>query len=199
MNKAILYIVIAAVLVGGAIALAKNSKPEASNSANQVAGNASEGAVPATETPANTSGKKMAFDAFIKRGDGSYVCTVSQYLSDMENKGTVYIEGSADQDKRKIRGDFNTVAEGMKIDSSFVIKDGYTYSWNSFMPKSGFKIAMPKEMASSGAAVTANQNGNSGNYVWNASQIGDYDCQPWTVDQAKFALPSAVTFTEVKS
>ncbi len=192
---------IAAVLIGGGFALAKNSKPEASNMPNQVASDASTDAAPATETPANTSGKKMAFDAFIKRGDGSYVCTVSQYMSNMENKGTVYIEGSEDQDKRKIRGDFNTVAEGMKIDSSFVIKDGYTYSWNSFMPKSGFKMAMPKADASADAngAVTANQNGNSGNYVWNASQIGDYDCQPWTVDEAKFALPSTVTFTEVKS
>lgn len=134
---------------------------------------------------APASGKKMAFSQFVKQG-GSYECTVKQALSDMENSGTVYM------DKGRMRGEFSTIAEGMKVDTSLIVRDDYTYTWSSMMPKTGFKIKVQAEMNNTGAPA-------SGTYSWNADQIGEYDCKAWVVDESKFTLPSGTTFTEVKS
>ncbi|MEJ0001841.1 MAG: hypothetical protein WDN09_01495 [bacterium] len=86
---------------------------------------------PEEQAPA-TSGKKVAFSQFVKQG-GSYKCEVKQYLSDMDNTGTVYISGG------NIAGEYNTVAEGRTIDTSFVMKDGYSYTWSSMMPNMGLE------------------------------------------------------------
>jgi hypothetical protein len=184
MTKPIMYILIAVLVIGAGYAFYQKNHPNNSNNPNN--------------SSTDQLGTKMPFDAFIRRGDGSYVCTVSQAMSDMENKGTVYIAGSADVSKRKMRGEFSTIAEGMKVDSVFIIKDGFNYSWNSMMPKSGFKIAIPKESVDANGNAVATQNGNSGTYAWSASQIGAYDCQAWTVDETKFVLPAGMTFKEMK-
>lgn len=208
MKTPIIVLIAAAIVIGG-YAFYKNPKtvttgmPENADQNGQLLGASStnsevggtNGADGIAQTPAQ---KKMAFDAFLRRGDGSYVCTVKQAMSDMENSGTVYIEGSADEGKRKIRGEFTTVAEGRTIGTTFVIKDGFNYMWTSAAPKNGFKVAMPKEALDAEGKVTVNADGSSGTYAWSATQIGEYDCQPWTVDQAKFALPAGVTFTEMK-
>lgn len=131
------------------------------------------------------SGKKMSFDAFLKQG-GSYKCTVNQSVEGMDSVGTVYIN------KGDIRGDFNTSVAGMNIDTYFLVKDNFTYSWSSMTPGKGFKAPV----SASGSANSST--GTSGQYSFNAEQIGDYDCVAWTVDSAKFALPSGVNFTLVK-
>jgi hypothetical protein len=201
MKKPIIWIIITIIVIGGVYSLSKNStKTTHTASENTVAGASqnADGNATATATPMTAAEKKMAFDAFIKRGDGSYVCSVSQAMSDMVNKGTVYIEGSSDQSKTKIRGEFTTIAEGRTINSTFIIQEGFNYAWSSAAPKNGFKIAIPKEQLDVNGKVTVNADGSSGTYTWSATQIGDYDCQPWTVDQSKFVLPSGVTFMEVK-
>jgi hypothetical protein len=60
----------------------------------------------------------------------------------------------------------------------------------------GFKVKIPD------SANNVNGNTNTdvqGTYSWNAEQIGDYNCEPWTVDQSKFELPKGITFTELGS
>ncbi|HEV7702226.1 MAG TPA: hypothetical protein VGO63_02165 [Candidatus Paceibacterota bacterium] len=140
-------------------------------------------AAPTVSTEENTSdtsnipaqsGKKIAFSEFVKQG-GSYKCDVKQAMSDFENSGVVYMSGG------KIRGDFSTIAEGRPIDSSFVVKDGYTYMWSSALPTMGFKVKV-------NADATA-----SGEYNWQEG-VGDYNCEPWTADEATFTLPASVTF-----
>ena len=174
MSKTLISVVIiVAVVVGGYfIVRQKNGTPEKIGEESSESGSEA------------TSGKKIPFSEFAKQG-GSYKCEVQQYLSDFENSGTVYFtEG-------KLRGDFSTVAEGKKMDSSIIMKDGYMYNWSSAAPQMGIKVK-----------VSAEEQGgtpSSGDYSWNTDQVGDYDCDPWTVDNSKFELPSAVNFTEIKS
>ena len=59
------------------------------------------------------------------------------------------------------------------------------------MPNTGFKMAVAGSGGTGGEA--------SGQYSFNAEQIGDYDCKSWNVDGSKFDLPKDVTFTEIKS
>lgn len=137
-----------------------------------------------TTVALSESSKKIAFSEFVKQG-GAYQCTVKQAVSDMESSGTVYM------DKGRMRGEFSTVAEGMKIDTSLIVRDDYTYTWSSMMPKTGFKMKVQAQAGNTNAAM-------SGTYSWNAEQIGEYDCTEWAVDEAKFTVPSGVTFTEMK-
>lgn len=138
----------------------------------------------AGDTTEQSAGKKMAFSDFVKQG-GAYKCEVKQYLSDFENTGTVYINGE------NISGNYNTVAEGRKIDTSFILRDGYSYTWSSMAPNMGFKVKV--DTTNAGADGDAS---TQGTYSWNAKQIGDYNCEPWTVDESKFELPKGVTFTD---
>ncbi len=135
-------------------------------------------------TKEEQGGKKMAFSEFVKKGESSK-CEVKQYVSDMTSKGTVYIDGD------RIRGDFSTIVDGKTMISSFIMRDGNSYSWSSALPSMGFIVKVDN-----GAGSDANANAN-GAYSWNAEQIGDYDCEPWVADPSIFALPREVTFREV--
>ncbi|HRH26730.1 MAG TPA: hypothetical protein PLZ99_01050 [Parcubacteria group bacterium] len=183
-NKIIAGVLGVVVVIGGAFFFMGNNESASTgeNPQNSIAVGEPN---PSTPTEEN-SGKKMSFDAFLKQG-GSYVCTVNQSVEGIDSKGTVYI------DKGNIRGDFNTSVAGMNVDTYFIVKDKYTYTWSSMMPGKGFKA--PVSTGGSGDTST----GTSGQYSFNAEQIGDYDCKAWSVDASKFTLPSGVTFTEVKN
>ena len=122
----------------------------------------------------------------MKKG-GAYTCTVNQSVQNMETKGIVYISGDS------VSGNFSTNVGGMNISSMFIIKDGYSYSWSSAAPTMGIKT----KIAAQGNSGTKNTAGMAGSYSWNSEQIGDYSCEPWTVDQSKFVPPATVTFTSV--
>jgi hypothetical protein len=137
-------------------------------------------------------GKKMAFSEFIKNG-GSYQCEVSQSVGGTETKGMTYINGDL------IKGEYNTEVEGLSVDTNFIVRDGYTYTWSSMMPTMGFKS---KISAAGSAGVQAGgivkaESETSGTYSFNAEEIGDYNCEPWTADASVFALPAGVTFQEL--
>lgn len=136
---------------------------------------------------AQSKGKKMAFSQFVKQEKGAYKCEVKQVLSDMESKGTVYINNG------DIRGDYTTIAEGREIDSHVIIKGGFSYNWSSTLPSFGVKIKI--QTNETGNTETSTQ----GTYSWNAEQIGDYDCKEWTVDESMFTLPNGVTFNDFTS
>ena len=130
------------------------------------------------------SGKKMAFAQFLKDG-GAYKCTVNQYVGDTESKGTVYVNQGL------IRGMFETEAQGAKIKTDLLVRDGYTYTWSSAAPM-GFKAPVVSSDADPSAT-----SGASGTYSWNAEQIGDYDCVAWNADTATFAIPTGIQFMEM--
>lgn len=181
MNNKVIAIVVGVVVVLGGVYFAMKGDSGSVSDTNSIAVGEQN---PATPTE-NTSGKKMAFSEFMKNG-GSYKCTVDQNVQGMTSKGTVYINGS------NIRGEFNTSAQGMNVDSNFIMKDGYSYSWSSMMAGQGFKVAVNQNTTGSGA-------GTSGQYSFNSEQIGDYNCEAWNSDSSKFALPGGVVFTEVKN
>jgi hypothetical protein len=160
------------VLVGGYFALTSNKVAENTQTSNN--------------TNTEQSAKKMAFGDFVKQG-GAYKCEVKQRVSDFENNGTVYINGG------NMMGEYNTVAEGRMMNTSFIMKDGYSYTWSSALPNMGFKVKVETSTTGNTSADT------SGTYAWNASQIGDYNCEPWNVDQSKFVPPDNITFKDMTS
>lgn len=183
MSKILMWVLVAGVVIGGYVVI-NNSKSEVTeNDSNLAGGTELEGSSEANSMDA--AGKKMAFSQFVKQG-GSYKCEVKQYLSDFENSGTVYLNGG------NMRGEFSTVAEGRTMDTSFIFKDEYMYSWSSSLPNMGFKMKVNPMMTNTNTEAET-----SGTYSWNADQIGDYNCEVWTVDPSKFALPAGVNFQAV--
>lgn len=134
----------------------------------------------ASTTTDKPSGKKMAFSEFMKQG-GSHKCTVTQTVASMTTNGTVYIDGS------KISASFAVSVAGQSINTSMIVRDGYTYTWTSNDPTKGFKT---KVVATTGD----NSAGPKGTYTWDGSQIGEYSCDPWTAEASMFELPKTVTF-----
>ena len=174
MSKAILSLVIGGVLVAAGYLVLSSGRnagelPEATLQ--------SEGAESSGE-------KKMAFSEFLKQG-GSYKCMVHQNVNNMDSSGVVYINDNM------FRGEYATVVEDVEINSNFIVRDSYTYSWNSVMPNAGFKIKMNTVQGANTSPAAA------GSYSFNAEQIRDYNCESWVSDSAMFTLPAGVTFREV--
>lgn len=141
-----------------------------------------------TENENNSQGKKMAFSEFLKQDKGSYQCTVNQYIDAGMSQST---QGEVFLFDGNIRGDFTTQVSGMNIASSVIVRDGFSYTWTNMAPL-GFKAE-----ATMLTEDVVDPKQTSGTYMWNSDQIGEYDCQEWNVDKAKFELPSGVTFQEI--
>ncbi len=171
MAKIILWVVVGAVAIFGGYSLL-NSKKVATVDPTPSAEVADDSTKP------ETTGKKMAFADFIKNDSRSYKCEVKQAMSDFENSGTVYVS------EGKISGEYSTVAEGKTMKSSFILRDGYSYMWTPGTSM-GFKVKNSTEA--------------NGAYSWKAEQVGDYNCEAWTLDASKFTLPAGVTFKEMSS
>jgi hypothetical protein len=178
MNKTLLTILAVVVIGAGAyFALNKSSSTDEAQVSSSVTPNAS--------TSSQPSGKKMSFSSFLQNDKGSYKCVVNQDVQGITSTGTVYISNG------NVSGKFSTTAQGMNIDTNFVTKDGYSYTWSS-LSKTGFKVKVNTEKGEVNPT-----NGTSGTYSWNAEQIGDYDCQDWNADASVFAVPTSITFTEM--
>ncbi|MCC7436335.1 hypothetical protein IT402_00445 [Candidatus Nomurabacteria bacterium] len=136
-------------------------------------------------TEEQTQSKKMSFSDFVKKEDGSYECSVSS-MDDFGSNGKAFINNG------EIRGDFTTVAEGMSIDSSVLVKKDFIYIWSDMFPQAAIKVANIKQEPGSVSTQM------SGTYVWDTDKVGDYNCSPWTVDESKFVVPSKITFKLIK-
>jgi hypothetical protein len=137
-------------------------------------------------TATASTGKKMAFSEFIKSGN-AYTCTVHQNMMGTDTQGKV------DVYNQMVRGEFTTQAQGQTITTNFLARDGYSYTWTSMMPKMGFKAKVNTQ-------ATANTGTNtevSCEYAFDANMVGDYNCTATTVDNAKFAVPTTIKFTEM--
>ncbi len=143
----------------------------------------------ATTTLVVPTGKKIPFSRLMEQG-GTYKCTVNQHVANMDTTGTVYM------DNMRVRGEFTITTLGKNIDSTFIMKDSYMNSWTSMAPTMGFKIKIPPHATTTEPQSTTVS--ASGTYSWNAEQIGDYNCEAWTVDETSFTLPSGIKFKEMK-
>ncbi len=135
----------------------------------------------ASTTPEKPSGKKIAFSEFMKQ-DGAYKCTVTQTVATMTTNGTVYL------DSGKVKADFAVSVAGQSINTSMIVRDGYSYTWTSNTPTKGFKTKIATSEGDGSASP-------KGTYTWDGSQIGDYSCESWTADASMFEVPKTVTFT----
>jgi hypothetical protein len=152
MSKAIIGMLVVIVIVGGYLVLKPNKPSEV-----EVASKSEK-----TEEQVqvkNTNTKKIAFSEFVKQG-GSYKCTVNQHVGGTDTKGTTYISNGM------LKGEYATEVNDAKISSTFVVRDGYTYSWSSMMPSIGFKS---KVIAQEGIKPEVS---TSGTYSFNAEQMG---------------------------
>lgn len=193
MNKTIISIIIGVVVVAGIAIIATRPKVSDAPQNTQTDTSATTTATTTNTGTTTPGGKKMAFSSFIKQG-GSYQCTVTQYIDSAytsSTMGTVYISGE------KIRGNYSVEVQGMKINGSVIVRDGFAYTWSS-MASIGYK-AKVTETANGSAQVNVNNSGSaaSGSFSWNSDMIGDYDCKPWTTVESQFTLPASITFKEV--
>lgn len=133
-------------------------------------------------TSSNQEEKKSIKDYF--SSNGSYKCTISQDVQGVKSTGDIYIKNDM------IHGEFNTAISGTNIMVHFVVKDGYSYMWNSMMPKVGYKTK---------ANLTANNstatNEMSAEYFLNQVKAGSYKCENWSGDNSKFNIPTNINFT----
>lgn len=178
--KTIIWVIIGAVVIFGGYSLINSDRNDdlKENQVMETGGSDNE------ESAMVREGKKMAFSQFLKEG-GSYKCTVNQSIGGIQTNGTTYINDGM------IRGEYSTEMQDVNIDSTMIVRDGFTYTWSSAMPLFGFKAKVIENAPIDTSASF------SAKYSFNAEQIGDYDCQPWTVDASKFVIPSSVTFKEV--
>ncbi len=202
MSKTIIGLILAVVIIGGGVMVFGNKNADKNSddsgvieNSDQVMNNENENME--NENMENSNGKKMAFDAFLKQG-GSYECTVTQNLENVSSAGKVWFDGvsntgsTSDNANMRMSGEFATTVAGQNFKSYMILSDGYTYTWSDSMPSIGMKIKN-----TSTTSTNTNQ-GTSANITWDSKNIGDYDCNAWTVVESKFALPKSVTFTELK-
>ncbi|MFA7285719.1 MAG: hypothetical protein WC011_02635 [Candidatus Paceibacterota bacterium] len=189
MSKISIWVLVGIIFVGGgyyALNVSKNNNTNTLDNEVVVDTNQEDDTINTdATTEATPSGKKMAFSQFIATDKGSYECTVNQYVNDIESKGKVYINNGM------IKGEFNTKTAGLSIDTSLIVRDGFTYTWSSMLPGVGFKAKVVADTNTNTDTKTTAQ------YSFNAEQIGDYDCQPWATDESKFILPTSIVFKEV--
>lgn len=176
-TKIILSVIVAVVALGGAYFFATQNKTSNKDVQNEITTN--------TKTPdvPEVSAKKMSFAEFMNQ-KGSYKCTVNQNIDDTQTQGVTYINDGM------VRGEFNTKVQGFNIDTTFILRDGFTYTWTSMAPTMGFKMKVVENVEGDKNAAS------SGTYSFDAKQIGEYDCQPSPVDSSKFTLPSNIKFTD---
>ncbi len=173
------YLAIALLVIGGSVGVwyvvSTGEKESMATTANTTV----EQAIPTT--PENAV--KKSFSDFLKQ-TGAYKCTVEQNVAGVVTSGTVYMNAG------KIKGTFASMVNGMSVNTSFILRDGFTYTWTSAYPV-GFKVAVSDASTESTAGAST-----QGVYTWNAENIGAYACDPWTADESVFTVPTNVQFME---
>ena len=114
-------------------------------------------------------------------------CTVTTSTDAGESTGTVYVAGG------KMRGDFSVRTNNVSV-ASHMISDGSTnYIWTDGQPQ-GFKMSL-EESATAGTGTA----GASEYQAFDYNAALNYKCESWSGDQSLFALPSGVTFVDMKA
>ncbi len=126
----------------------------------------------------------------VLKSEGSYKCSVTQNISNTESTGTVFVVASSDVTTQKIKGEFTTKVQGMSVGTSFIMKDGFSYSWSSMTPQIGYKVKVLEQ---------ASNIEIGGAYSFNLLQIGGYHCEDWEIDNEVFELPSSTKFMDISS
>jgi hypothetical protein len=185
MNKTIIISLLGIIIVAGAIFVFVTRQPSNTNIPVDISevvpmnDQSSETSL-ATAPTATPVGKKMAFGDFVKQG-GSYKCTVSEYLTPQRTES---VTGTIHLSNRLVRGDFSFDYQGTNMKTSFIVRDGFVYTW---IPgeTTGYKGQAQEQAPAQGMSS------------WTPDMIGDYDCQPSVVRAEMFTTPANVTFKSI--
>lgn len=185
MTKTVLgWLIVGVVVVGvgAGVAINKNKNVEQDIKAeSEVVDQSSEVADQSTESKVVAGSFSGSFADLMNRG-GNWVCAVDHSTVVSETDGKVYISG------KDIRGEFSVEAPYIGNILVNMIADGSdVYSWTSVTPQ-GVKSPQ-SSIEGDGGTETSGQ-------VIDANQELTYDCQPWSRDDSKFAIPE-INFMEV--
>jgi hypothetical protein len=89
----------------------------------------------------------------------------------------------------KITGDDKKV---MTVNSNMVSDGTYMYTWGTDKKVPGMKIKIDE------AAPNTDDKNNPASKV-DLDKKMDLNCNPWTLDESKFKIPTDVTFTDISS
>jgi hypothetical protein len=110
-------------------------------------------------------------------------CTFSNTEEGFSYSGTTYIGADGN-----MSGDFSSTTSQGTLESHIIYKDGISYAWSG---NQGVKMAVDLKSNAS-ASGEANQS-------FDLDADIDYECKPWTRDEAKFTVPTTVKFTDLTS
>jgi hypothetical protein len=132
------------------------------------------------EASANTKGQG-SFKDLIAMGK-PLKCESSFTSEGNTSTGTMYVAGG------KMRGDFNSQAQGKTMQTHMIVKDQTAYTWVEGLGASmAFKSSITQN--------NPTQNGTAPKSA-NVDQQVSYNCQSWGEDDSQFALPSGITFQD---
>jgi hypothetical protein len=106
----------------------------------------------------------------------SMQCSAVTTNNDATINTIVYING------KTVRGDSTIVHNGLPKKGGVIMKDGFMYAWTGtegMKMKVSASFTLDTAMSISGSAMPSS-----------------YDCESWTVDSAKFALPAHIQFVD---
>lgn len=171
MNKTILIIVAAVIVVGGAAwylmgRSGQNTPASDQNSA-------------ARESATGKATGKMSLKSLLGSGT-SQQCTFSDTAGGTTSSGTVYIAGG------KMRGDFTSTASGRTTNGHMIVMNDTSYIWTDGTTQ-GFKTSTN--------ASASSQTGQS----IDVNKEGDYSCSAWSTNASEFTLPQNVTFVDINA
>lgn len=174
MNKKILIVLIILILIGVGVYLF-TKKPSQS---------IKQETVNSQDNTTNTENKTTqgTLKSLLTAGK-SQKCTYSKNLESVSLSGTVYISNG------KMRGDYVSGTEQMKVNGHMIVDGQYLYSWTD-LSKQGTKMAINQE-----AQTPATASENTSSQASDMNQAFEYVCQGWTEDASVFIVPSDITFS----
>lgn len=136
-----------------------------------------ESGTPSSETTEKESASSGMFADLMAR-TGSWQCHTKATHEQGMSEGDVFINDG------NIRGDFVASMAGRSINTSFISREGYMYTWSDMLPQ-GMKVKVEAAAGTSG-----------GQGIDPATPV-EYSCEAWAVDESKFATPSDMEFFEI--
>ncbi len=143
-----------------------------------------------TSSPAAAASGPESLREMFSKGI-SETCTYSTSDANGKTEGTVYVGVG------KMRADVQSTADGKTTNSHVIIADNTMYTWMEG-EKTGFKMSYNVEASPTTAPESSSAPGEASQPV-SLDTKTDYHCSPGLVDNAKFELPTGVTFSDLSS
>jgi hypothetical protein len=174
MNKKLILIVVAILLIGGGVGayflLPNRAKAPVTQMESQ-----------AISTPAPTPAKKSLKD--LLSAGIAQKCT---YTSPEGNGGTVSISNG------KMRGDFTATTDEVQVLSHMIVDGQTSYIWTDNQ-NMGFKMTFDSSAQTPSGSPDSKVRAQG---QMDANQQVNVDCSPWVVDPSVFTLPAGVKFSD---